>query len=114
MLTKDFDTEYAQDAPAEFTLCGQTFHAKAHVPYSMWRTLMQGDARVSKDMAPEDVDRLLFADLLDENDMGRFMDVLNSPNGNSPNRAQVLAVYAWLMEVASGKARENEETSSAG
>ena len=65
-------------------------------------------------MAPEDVDRLLFADLLAEEDLEPFMAVLNSQNGNSPNRAQVLAVYGWLMEVASGKVRSSEETSSDG
>jgi hypothetical protein len=114
VLTRDFDQEFAADKPAEFTLCGQTFHARDHVPYSMWRTLMKGDSRVSDDMSPEDVDRMLFADLLDPADLDRFMDTINSPNGNSPKRAQVLAVYAWLMEVASGKARENEGTSSDG
>jgi hypothetical protein len=114
MITKDFDNEFAALGAPEFTLCGQTFHGKEHVPYSIWRTLMRGDQRVTNDMAPEEVDRVLFTDLLEPSEMDRFMEVVNSPNGNSPTRAQVMAVYAWLMEVASGKAPKNEETSSAG
>lgn len=114
MITKDFDNEFEAIGAPEFTLCGQTFHGKEHVPYSIWRTLMRGDQRVTNDMPPEEVDRILFTDLLDPADMDRFMEVVNSPNGTSPTRAQVMAVYAWLMEVASGKAPKNEETSSAG
>jgi hypothetical protein len=134
MITKDFDNEFEAIGAPEFTLCGQTFHGKEHVPYSIWRTLMRGDQRVTNDTPPEEVDRILFTDLLDPADMDRFMDLINSPNGKptngklptgksptakpvngrSPTRAQVMAVYAWLMEVASGKVPQNEETSSAG
>jgi hypothetical protein len=138
MLTKDFDNEFAALGAAEFTLCEQTFHSKEHVPYAIWRTLMRGDQRIKDDTPPEEVDRILFADLLDPGDLDRFMTLINSSNDAStngasangkpatgksngkpastpsPTRAQVLAVYAWLMDVASGKAPKNEETSSAG
>jgi hypothetical protein len=112
MLTKDFDAAFDADAPAEFTLCGQTFHATGHVPYTQWRTLIKRETR--PDVPTEDEVRYLFTDLLDPADIDRFVDVLSSPNGNSPNQAQMMAVYGWLLEVASGKARENAETSSAG
>jgi hypothetical protein len=49
MITKDFDNEFEAIGAPEFTLCGQTFHGKEHVPYSIWRTLMRGDQRVTND-----------------------------------------------------------------
>ena len=111
--------EKAGDRPS-FKLCGQEFTCKKKLPWRAWNAMILSlqfendttDEMVEKffNMVLTTSDKEKFFELLDKDDVDEEGNEIEDDNFVSDE--QTGAVMKWLLDLYTGKAQENDESSS--